>query len=587
MEHNSVEHREGIHTESRPKQTRSLEGWFSLIWKYKLHYLIVLPALLLILIFKLIPFFKAIYIPFIEYEIFRGIANSPWVGLDNFRQLFKAPEFRHILANTLIIKITYIIACGFTALLISLAISGIQSRKLRSALSTLILIPYFVPAVIFAYAVMFLLSPSQSPLFTFNTFILSEPSLFRPLLVAVEVIKTSGIPVLIALAAIGARHAALTRDGNYLMESNANFSGMNLIPALRAISAFMLLQFSTILSTDLELISTLVNPLVFQTGDTLNTYMFRIGFMNAQFSVAGALWLLQFIVQLLFTLLAYLLVRGFFFHDLFSTSKDVSDIHVRNKSGSFIGTLITMVYLLVALLPLYVLFIHPFITSSTSEVNLWELVSVKSFVLYVWIALAAIIIHLGITLTLAFPLTVKNLPGRSIYKAFLLFILVMSAGSIHEYIFVKDMGMVNTYFPQLFFGFFSIINIFVLKSIFNSKYADLKEQASQNGRGELHAFFTLFIPKIWKPLIALGVLQWVFIWNSYYTSMIYTSNPDQFSPILFFRTLSTSADSMGIPPGDPVIMQLGALISLPSILLLLIFRKWITSEVLIGQIRKL
>jgi putative aldouronate transport system permease protein len=151
---------------------------------------------------------------------------------------------------------------------------------------------------------------------------------------------------------------------------------------------------------------------------------------------------------------------------------------------------------------------------------------------------------------------------------------------------VRNMGMVNTIFPYLFLSFFNIVSVFVLKSIFNSKYSVLKEEASAQGRGELHSFFFLFIPKVWKPLIALGLLHFIMVWNSYTTSMIYSAQAEQFSPVHLFRVMSTS-EFMGVTPGDPVILMFGAMVSLPGIVLLLVFRKWFTSEVMISQVRKL
>ena len=71
------------------------------------------------------------------------------------------------------------------------------------------------------------------------------------------------------------------------------------------------------------------------------------------------------------------------------------------------------------------------------------------------------------------------------------------------------------------------------------------------------------------------------------TSLIYTATPDRGAPILMFRMLSSGGEQFGLSPGDPVIMQLGALVSLPGIILLLVFRKLLTSEVLISQIRRL
>lgn len=140
----------------------------------------------------------------------------------------------------------------------------------------------------------------------------------------------------------------------------------------------------------------------------------------------------------------------------------------------------------------------------------------------------------------------------------------------------------NTIFPQFLFGFFNLTAVFVLKSIFNARYADLKEQAEAGGRGELHTFITLFIPKIWKPLLALGALQFVVLWNSYYPSLIYLANVENYSPVMQFAQQASSGEG-----NIRVILQFGAWLSLPSIVIFLLFRKWLTSEVFVSSIRKL
>jgi putative aldouronate transport system permease protein len=131
---------------------------------------------------------------------------------------------------------------------------------------------------------------------------------------------------------------------------------------------------------------------------------------------------------------------------------------------------------------------------------------------------------------------------------------------------------------------FSILHVFVLKSIFNSKYGELKEKAAAEGRGELHSLIFLYIPKVWKPLLALGILQFVTLWNSYYSAMVYINDMSQAPPVLKFNLLLNSGE---ISYGDPLILQYAALISAPSVILLLVFRRLLTSEVFTSQLRKL
>ncbi|MDQ0874744.1 putative aldouronate transport system permease protein [Paenibacillus sp. V4I3] len=562
---------------------RPLRGILHRIWKYKLHYIIVIPALLLIALFKIFPLITGIVMSFKNYVVFRGLWGSPWVGFDNFFQLFRNAEFQNAFTNTLIIKLAVMTICGMIAFVVALAVSGVRSSKLRNLTTTLILMPYFIPSVVVAYVISHMLAPVQLEKLNLHLFILGDPKFFLPMLVIVEALKTCGIPILLALAAIESKRAVLLTQ-NIASES---YISTYVIPAIRAILAFTVFQLSTILSTDFELVSNLYNPLVYDVADTIDTFSFRSGLISGKYNVASTIGMIQFVVQLLGTFAAYLLVRRLFFHDLFNKSKGIETIQLNSKRRHTIGIVVSTLYAIGIIVLIYYICIQPFTVRSASGLNLWQALPVSRYVDYFVINFAAVIVNLFITATLAYPLTVKDLPGRNIYKLVLLFVLAAGSGTISEYVTIKSLGMINTIYPQMIFGFFAILNVFVVKSMFNSKYASLKEQNAAQGRGELYTFFTLFIPKVWKILIALGVLQFVSLCNSYFVSSLYMSNSNTFSPIMVFRTMTTGLNKMGVEPGDPIVMQIAAIITLPSLVLLLVFRKWLTSEVLISQARKM
>ncbi|OMF37002.1 hypothetical protein BK133_07245 [Paenibacillus sp. FSL H8-0548] len=574
-----MEHQAGAAGREEIKLTGNHESIAQRIWRYKLHYIIVIPAMLLLIIFKIIPFVSGIWISLVDYKVFTGLFNSQWVGFDHFTRLFADPIFRKVLVNTLLIKVMYIFICGAAAFLIALALGSIRSKLVRGLFSSLFLIPFFIPSVVFAFIFLYMLSPSTSPFLTTETLIWADPDVFRPMLVFVEVLKTCGIPIMIALAAISAKHAAVERQASESTKSKLSYMQMNVLPALRAVAAFMILQLSTLLSTDFELIRSLVNPLVYEVGDTLEHYSFRISFMMMEVSQSAAIGLVQFGIQLFFTVIAYFIVKGNFLKDLFNGYASPSAIKAENGGKSIFGIAIACLYAIVVIVPLYMLFVYPFaggIESIGSFFSFWNVVS------YIVIDLLAVFMFMFITVTLAYPLTVKRLPGRSVYKLLLILIITMGGGLISEYLFARNLNMVNTIFPQFLFGFFNLTAVFVLKSIFNARYADLKEQAEAGGRGELHTFITLFIPKIWKPLLALGALQFVVLWNSYYPSLIYLANVENYSPVMQFAQQASSGEG-----NIRVILQFGAWLSLPSIVIFLLFRKWLTSEVFVSSIRKL
>lgn len=557
------------------------------IWRYRFHYIIAFPGLLLIFIFKIVPFLSALRLPFIHYNLFRGLADSPWAGWDNFRTLFSNPAFRTVFANTLALKLTYMLVCGILAVALALALGGIVSRWLRYGLATLFLIPYFIPSAVAAYLVQHAFSAGNMARLGISASPLLDKSLFPLLLVMMEAVKTCGIPALLALAAMEAK-SAVSMPG-------ADMVHHRLIPAARVAVAFVLLQLSTLLATDFELLHSLLNPLVMETGDTLATFQYRTSMLQANYSPSSALWLLQFALQFMFTVAAYLLVRRFFKEDLFTGLKEKQDMLPPGGKTNIAGLLVALLYAVFLLGALYGLFIYPFTVTSSANLSVWDITGKLLMLQYGLIYWVVVNICLLITVTLAYPLTVKDLPGRGLYKGLLLMVMVMGTGVVHEYLFFKNAGMVNTIFPAAISGFFSISSIFVLKSIFNSRFSKLKDEAAAAGKGELHSFFCLFIPKLWKPLIGLGAVHFAVLWGSYYPSLLYINNPNLMPPLLRFRTaaMAVKTDVIAVGSaaqalnGDTVILlQAGAVIALLPVVLLLVFRRFLTPEVLISQLRK-
>ncbi len=565
--------------------------------KYWMHYLIVLPPLLWLLFAKLIPFVRDVRLAFVDFQVFRGLGDSPWVGLDNFRALFADLAFRHAFSNTLTMKLGYLVLCGVIALLLALALSAIGSRRVRGFFQTLFLLPYFIPTLILAYVGSVILSPSQQALFPVRSLILGSAEWFPPVVMLLETIKTCGIPILLAMAAIEYRQASLARQG-------LSVGTLTLIqrigPAVRGIAAYLILQVATLLSVDFEMLHYLASPLVYQTGDTLDTFHVRAGFMMMNTGIASASWLLQFAVQLVLAFAVYAIVRGLFVRDLFGERLKSADGEKvaqgatlagsssgSSAAGTVVGIAVAAIYAIVILSLLYVLFVRPFTAGGASSgIRLGDLVSGGNYALYAILYAIMIVFGMAMTLLLAYPLTVRDLPGRGLYKVVLIAMMGMGNLSFSQYMFARDLGMVNTFFSQVWGGCFTIAGVFVLKSYFDSRYGALKEQLSASGRSEAELFVTLFVPKVWKPLLALGILQFSALWGSFYASLIYMNNPEHFSPLMRFMQLATGGLSPDMTPGDPVVMQLAALIALPPIVLLLVFRKLLTSETLLSQVRK-
>ena len=120
-----------------------------------------------------------------------------------------------------------------------------------------------------------------------------------------------------------------------------------------------------------------------------------------------------------------------------------------------------------------------------------------SFIKYIFITSIATILNLVITVLLAYPLSTSHSKKKTIYEIFLLILLVAGQGGVHEYIYFEKLGLINTIYPYILNGFFSVMNIFVLGSIYMSQYK--------------FSNFREYLYRIWKPAIALAGFQFIVV----------------------------------------------------------------------------
>jgi ABC-type glycerol-3-phosphate transport system permease component len=144
--------------------------------------------------------------------------------------------------------------------------------------------------------------------------------------------------------------------------------------------------------------------------------------------------------------------------------------------------------------------------------------------------------------------------------------------------------MIDTVYPLLINGSIAIAGVFVLKGVFNARFASLKLQAEQEGQGEMRTFVVLFVPKVWRTLLGLGMLHFAGLWSGYIIPVIYLSDERYEPPI---TTITKLRDVMDIQHYPETVLQLGAIVSLPLIILFLIWSRFMTAEVFLSMSRRL
>ncbi|WP_240763113.1 ABC transporter permease [Paenibacillus thalictri] len=290
-----------------PNQTASIPGTAAKRKPYWLKhwqiYTMVLPGLIFFLLFKYIPL-TGIVIAFQDYTVFTGIFGSNFVGFKHFYNLFTYPEFLRVLKNTLLISI-YQIVLGFPAP-IALAMLMNEVRKLffKRAVQTVLYLPHFLSWVIVGGLVINFLSPSSGMvndvlrwLGKEPIFFMQEPNYFRSIVVISGIWKEVGWGTIIYLAALAGINPELYEaaevDGAGKLKQAFSITLPSLLPTIMVL---LLLRIGNVLDLGFEQIYMLLNPLVTETGEVMDTYIYRIGLLGGQYSYTTAIGLFKSLV---------------------------------------------------------------------------------------------------------------------------------------------------------------------------------------------------------------------------------------------------------------------------------------------------
>lgn len=261
--------------------------------------MLALPGVAAVAVFSYGPMY-GILVAFKKYSYRRGVWGSEWVGLENFRILMQDKEFYRVLGNTLLINVYHIIF-GFTFILIlALLMNEIKLGAFKRTVQTFVYLPHFLSWVVFAGIVTSILSPSEgivgklSALFGGQTpYVITDPALFRPLLVVTSILKEAGFETIIymaAIAGIGAHmYESAVIDGANRIQMIWYITIPSIIPT---VAVLLILRVAFLFSSNFDQVFNLYNPLVYETGDVLSTYLYRTGLLEGKFEQATALGLI-------------------------------------------------------------------------------------------------------------------------------------------------------------------------------------------------------------------------------------------------------------------------------------------------------
>lgn len=278
-------------------------------------YLMLIPGLFFLFIYKLLPLW-GLQIAFKDYKMFaaetpwKAISASAWVGLKHFRKLFGSSQFIKVLRNTLEINFLKILWLFPVPILCAILLNEIRNAVYQKLCQTLIYVPYFFSWVVI-FGIFYSLLGSYGVVNLVITALgksrinfFGDQSVFRSILVFTEGWKEVGYNTVIYLAAITGidptLYEAAKMDGANKFRQIRHITLPGLLPT---IILMLIMKVGYILTTGFEQVLVFYNPSVYDVADIIETYVYRIGLGQADFSLATALGLFNAVV-------AFILIVG-------------------------------------------------------------------------------------------------------------------------------------------------------------------------------------------------------------------------------------------------------------------------------------
>ncbi|RAV16698.1 ABC transporter permease [Paenibacillus contaminans] len=283
------------------------------LWKKHLPlHLMLLPGVLLLIFFHYIPM-AGIVIAFQQFIPSKGFFASKWVGWDQFEFMLQMPGIGQVLWNTIYIAFLKIIFGQMAPIVMALLLNEVRKSSIKRTVQTLIYLPHFLSWVILGGILIDILSPSQGLLNEVTgwfgmkpIFFLGNDKLFPYVLVVTDVWKEFGFGTIVYLAALTSinptLYEAAVMDGAGRWKQTIHVTLPGMLPIIVLMAT---LSLGGVLNAGFDQVFNLYNPLVYRTGDILDTFVYRLGLIDAQYAVATAVGLFKSVVSLIFVGASY------------------------------------------------------------------------------------------------------------------------------------------------------------------------------------------------------------------------------------------------------------------------------------------
>ncbi|UUZ85259.1 ABC transporter permease subunit [Paenibacillus sp. P26] len=276
---------------------------YKILQNYEL-YLFLLPTILYFLVFHYIPMY-GVQIAFKNFIAVKGFTGSPWVGFEHFERFFESYQFVTVLRNTLGISL-YELAVAFPApILLALLLNQVTSERFKKIVQTVTYAPHFISVVVVVGMLYLFLSPKHGlvnqilpALGVQPVFFMASPDWFKTIFVFSGIWQNLGWSAIIYLAALSGvnpdLHEAAVVDGATKLQ---RIRHIDLPAILPTIVILLILNVGSLMSVGFEKVYLMQNQLNIDASEIIQTYVYKAGLLNAQFSYSAAIGLFNSVVN--------------------------------------------------------------------------------------------------------------------------------------------------------------------------------------------------------------------------------------------------------------------------------------------------
>lgn len=281
------------------------------IWAYKWLYLMLFPVIVYYIVFKYVPMY-GITIAFKDYNVFKGVLESPWCGLEVFKKIMTNKNFWEAIKNTLLLNVTTLLVSFPLTIIVSLMLNEVISTKFKKFTQSILYLPHFISWVVVAGIATNLFSQQGGTINHLLTSIglpsipfLSSNGWWIFTYVLCNIWKEIGWGTIIYLAALTGVDESLY-EAAYL-DGATKFQRLIYItlPSIKSVIVTMLiLQISKMMTIGLDAPLLLGNSKVMGVSEVISTYTYRLGIERAKYSDSTAIGLFQSVINIIILLVA-------------------------------------------------------------------------------------------------------------------------------------------------------------------------------------------------------------------------------------------------------------------------------------------